>query len=220
MLAIGLGLVGLFGLGRLALETSRETENDRRCAVMADAVFETLRAVNEVFIDEARTNGFKHAAPPSAVWNDLWEQGGQGQRPQLPEALPNALWHPDGYLLFPPVANMTTNDIPLLYETGDFSWDALNLVTAYHPEHISLVNWNPLYYLNIREAFDYRYYSPIAGTYSVKQITLVIYPDGKVGSSDPRIFTVILSNVGGMQSPFDPPRPWTDEASSGEGGEP
>ena len=41
LLAIGLGLMALFGLGRIGLQSSKESENDTRCAQMTDAVFET-----------------------------------------------------------------------------------------------------------------------------------------------------------------------------------
>ena len=201
LLAIGIGLVGLFGLGRLALESSRESENDRRCAALADAVFETLRAVNTVFIDEARTNGFNYN-PSSGLWSMLWAQGQQGQRPQLPETLPGTLWHSDGYLQFPPVAGMTTNEIPLLYNE-----DSSDPTRAYHPEHISLANWNPLYQLFIVDLDKYYYLlngevrigSPITEANNILQVVLYIYPDGKTAASDLRVFTTSLSNSGGMQ---------------------
>ena len=205
LLAIGIGLVGLFGLGRVALESSRETENDRRCAVMADAVFETLRAVNMIYIDEARTNAHTYFGmsaddpggmsenQPAFLWNLLWSQQAQLASP------PQVFFGEDGFLLFPPVAGMSTNNIPLVYQAGDGDWSMLSLTSAYDPNAISLANWNPLYYLTVTDMEDYRYYSPITGTYSTKKVMLIIYPDGKVGSSDPRIFTTTLSNTGGMQ---------------------
>jgi len=196
LLAIGVGLVALFGLGRVALESSREAENDRRCAVMADAVFETLRAVNAVYIDEARTNAYQLPL----LWNELWNEQVQLQKP------PPALWGTfkgeegeEGWaLLFPPVAGMCTNNIPLIYWKEGVNWAKMDLASAYHRYNISLANWNPLYHLNIHDLTDYRP-SSVTGTHNAKQVTLIIYPDGNVGSSDPRIFTTILSNTGGMQ---------------------
>ena len=205
LLAIGIGLVGLFGLGRIALESSRETENDRRCAVMADAVFETLRAVNTIYIDEARTNahtyfgmsaddpGGASESQPAFLWNLLWTQQTQLMPP------PPVFFGDDGLLLFPPVAGMSTNNIPLVYQVEESDGETFSLTSAYDPNAISLANWNPLYYLSIYDLADYRYYSPITGTYNAKKVTLIIYPDGKLGSSDPRVFTTILSNSGGMQ---------------------
>ena len=224
LLAIGIGLVGLFGLGRLAMESSREAENDRRCARMADTIFETLRTVNTIYINEARTNGFNNN-PASDVWNILWDQGKQGQRPQLPETLPNMLWHPDdGYLLFPHIAGMTTNEIPLLYNE-----DSSSPTRAYHPDHISLANWNPLYQLFIGYLDKYYYPfndemrigSPITDANNILKVTLYIYPDGLSSSSDVRIFTTTLSNSGGMQARFEPAlRVDNDADTSSSGGGP
>jgi len=212
LLAIGLGLIALFGIGRLALESSREAENDRRCAMMADAIFETLRAVNTIYIDEARTNGWNvlgsgdpnntNWTQPSAFWNILWEQDNNGNL-IWPQPLPLPLggnvegtpwWSGGSYFLFPPVAgmrSMVTNDVPLI-------WNWNGLLPAYNPGSISLANWNPLYQLGIIDVDDYRYYSPAAGTFSAKKVILAIYPDGFSGSSDPRIYTTTLSNTGGM----------------------
>jgi hypothetical protein len=209
LVAIGVGLIALFGLGRLALESSRESENDRRCAVMADAVFETLRAVNQIYVDEARTNGFMTGQSDtgqwqSDLWHTLWEQGGEegGGTPQLSAPLPSALWGDtrDGVrLLFPPVANMSTNNVPLIYSAQTMDFNLVNTWPAYDVNNVSLADRNPRYPLSIGHIPTYRYYSPVSGNYTTKQVTLIIYPDGNVGSSDPRIFTTTLSNSGGMQ---------------------
>ena len=222
LLAIGLGLIALFGIGRLALESSREAENDRRCAMMADAIFETLRAVNAVYINEARTigqeapGGDDDPANPSAAqmldhWNRLWSQ-----EVLLRGEPPAPLWDTNGRLLFPPVAGMSADDIPLIwiargrlvYHPSDEQYLVVNTVdpnnafafflTYNKQAPLSLADWRPLYQLEITDLDSYRYYSPTAGTYSAKQVTLVIFPDGLTASSDQRIFTTTLSNTGGM----------------------
>ena len=210
LLAIGIGLVGLFGLGRLAMESSRETENDRRCAMMADAIFETLRTVNTVYINEARTNAWNES-DPAYHWRRLWTQEVKlwNQNPEVPSQPPPALWDTEGRLLFPHVAGMSTNAIPLIYlinETDFVPNDAQDYILAsdefcraYDHNAISLANWNPLYHLSITDVGDNIYYSPITGTYNAKKVMLLIYPDGKTGASDPRVFTTILTNPGGMQ---------------------
>ena len=219
LLAIGLGLIALFGLGRLAMESSREAENDRRCAMMADAIFETLRAVNAIYINEARTIGQYVSVggddpadgdPSSSLvlnhWNRLWNQEAQLRGdPPLP------LWDSNGRLLFPPVGgmrSMVTNDVPLIKIVDDFIQPSpgddlytiqdVGLVRAYNKDVISLASWNPLYRLEINNVNDYRYYSPAAGNTTAKQVLLYIYPDGLTASSNPRIFTTTLSNTGGM----------------------
>lgn len=44
---IGLGLLALFGLGRLAIQNAREAESDTRAAMLADDVFASLHAYSE-----------------------------------------------------------------------------------------------------------------------------------------------------------------------------
>ena len=87
MLAIGLGLLAIFGLGRLGLQSAKETEHDQRCAMMADAVFETLREYNARFVDEARTNNV-----PGTWWTQ-W-QAIMDDPPSIP---------------FPPIAGMSAS---------------------------------------------------------------------------------------------------------------
>ena len=67
MLAIGLGLLALIGLGRLGLQTNKETLNDHRCAALSAAIFETLRERNAFFVDLARTNEFYTS------WHEIWD---------------------------------------------------------------------------------------------------------------------------------------------------
>ena len=120
MLAIGLGLLAIFGLGRLSLQAAKETEYDQRCVMMADAVFETLRDYNARFVDEARTNGVV-----SGTWEYLWEQARQNKF-DIP---------------FPPIANMSANT--LLRFTGPNSFAA-----TFDKDNLSLTEWNPLYSLS------------------------------------------------------------------------
>ena len=208
LLAIGIGLIGLFGLGRIALESSHEAENDRRCAAMADAVFETLRAVNEIYVNEARTN---EPYGQLGLWNTLWQEGGDDQvgLATLPrDPRPVTLWGDiDGRgtsLLFPPVADMSTNNVALVYEeripvtSGTWPWILDYNWPAYDENQISLDHWNPRYHLSIRSAGEF-FRSPDFGNFNVLQVTLHIFPDGNVGSSNPRVFTTTLSNPGGMQ---------------------
>ncbi|MGI6391758.1 MAG: type IV pilus modification PilV family protein [Kiritimatiellia bacterium] len=121
MLAIGLGLLAIFGLGRLGLQTAKETEYDQRCALMADAIFETLRDYNARFVEEARTNGVV-----SGTWEYLWEQARQNKF-DIP---------------FPPIANMSASPKILLRFTEPNSFAA-----TFDKDNLSLTDWNPLYSL-------------------------------------------------------------------------
>jgi len=120
LLAIGLGLMALFGLGRIGLQSTKESENDTRCVQMADAIFETLREYNARFVEDARTN--------TIPWGDHWIG-----------VLSNGTPIP-----FPPLANMSTDDALTLH----FWQQGENQpVPAYVPTNIRLSDWNPRYRL-------------------------------------------------------------------------
>ena len=120
MLAIGLGLLALFGLGRLGLQATKESENDARCALMADAVFETLRDYNARFVENARTNAL------SATWIQQWDLA-YGTPKQIP---------------FPPVANMSASENLYLMFAPEST-----LAPAFDRDALSLSDWNPRYQL-------------------------------------------------------------------------
>jgi hypothetical protein len=122
MLAIGLGLLAVFGLGRLGLQASKETDHDQRCAIMADAIFETLREYNARFVDDARTNG-----RPDRTWGQLWDDARRKQF-DIP---------------FPPVTGIPFPDTDI---TLNFSGE---ITSTYSAKNISLANWNPRYALVI-----------------------------------------------------------------------
>ncbi len=46
LLAISLGLLGIFGLARHGLKSGGDAENETRCAMLADTIIETLKAKN------------------------------------------------------------------------------------------------------------------------------------------------------------------------------
>ena len=175
MLAIGLGLLAVFGLGRLGLQSAKETGHDRRCVMMADAVFETLREHNARFVDEARTNGMAGTS-----WVVLWQQAFQDKIP------------------FPLIAGMS-EAIPALHfwqsdEITGFEKRLVAATPAFDPNMIRLSDWNPRYILYLSGEAA----SPVAQAVNACQITLWIFPDGDTLSSDPRIFSTTLINPGGL----------------------
>ena len=78
-LVLSLGLLTLFGLGRLAMENAARAENETRTALFADNIFSSLRSVSE---DLCATGG------PSA-WAVFWTGFSNGTIP-LPIPLPEA----------------------------------------------------------------------------------------------------------------------------------
>ena len=127
MLAIGLGLLALFGLGRLGLQATKETGNDQRCALMADAIFETLREYNAQFIDNARTNAL------NTSWFQQWQTVVTTSK-QIP---------------FPAVANMSTSEALYLVFAAENPF-----APAYDENELSLSDWNPRYYLGLESKYS------------------------------------------------------------------
>lgn len=173
LLAIGLGLLALFGLGRLGLQATKESEHDQRCALMADAVFETLREANMRFVDEARTNRLQQS------WYDRWATTVQNGD-QIP---------------FPPVAGMCTSRDTPPNRTLHLTFNT-ELAEAFLPDELVLTEWNPRYTLLLFNPPEY--YSAVAGSQNLLLATLVIYPDGDTYSSEYRVFQTTLSNPGGL----------------------
>ncbi len=168
MLAIGLGLLAIFGLGRLGLQSSKETEHDQRCAMMADAVFETLREYNTRFVENARTNTISTLN----LWQQQW----------------NAVREHTLSIPFPPVADMSqSTDLYLSVNTG-------SLEAAYDADALSLSEWNPRYELVIGDGN----HSHVANGVNAMNVSLAIYPDGDTYSSEYRLFRTTLTNPGGL----------------------
>lgn len=169
LLAIGLGLLGIFGLSRIGLETTKETENEQRCIQMADAVFETLREYNARLVDEARTNTVSGGS-----WLQRWQKIRTNEQ-KIP---------------FPPVANMSTSSNLTLRFFTEFA-------PAYDKTDIRLSEWNPRYELAITQTWNTSDVNDDYDG-KVLMVTLAIYPDGDTYSSERRIFYTTLMNPGGL----------------------
>jgi hypothetical protein len=191
LLAIGLGLMAIFGLGRIGLKSAKESSSDLRCESMADAVFETLREYNVRFIERSKT---------PKEWIICWGEFVAGDVVPGLDKIP-----------FPPVANMSTSEnLQLHANVADLAYfiqltqgtpvDIGNasgtLQKAYDADNLSLTEWNPSYLLDI--APNNASISPVTGYPDSLLVRLVIYPDGDTPSSEPRMYYTTLTNTGGL----------------------
>ena len=191
LLAIGLGLSALFGLGRIGLHSSKESANDLRCETMADAVFETLREYNTRFIESSKT---------PKEWVVCWGEFIAGEVVAGLQKIP-----------FPPVANMNkSSDLQLHCNVADLLYfiqltqgtpvdlgkNGNTLQKAYDEKNFSLTDWNPSYMLDIVP--NTSTLSPVTGYADSLLVRLVIYPDGDTLSSVPRVYYTTLTNTGGL----------------------
>ncbi len=122
LLAIALGLLAFLGLGRLGLNAHKESLNDQRCDMLANAIFETLRERNLYFTELARTNELGH------TWWDYWNQVRDN--------------HAEQRVGFPVVANIS---LPEDHPNIIFNQVAI----TYDINRLSLANWNPRYGITI-----------------------------------------------------------------------
>lgn len=170
LLAIGLGLVAIFGLGNHGLENSREVVNETRCQQFADTVFSTLQSYNTSFIQYASTNANNRAYHWHRIWKEAIAEG----------------------LDFPEIAgiNNSTNIMRMKISTGGDSY----LYPAFDENNISLLEWNPYYKLSLSDGSS----SAVARGVNYLNASLVIYPDGNTYSSEARIYTTTLLFTGGL----------------------
>ena len=170
LLAIGLGLVAIFGLGNHGLENSREVVNETRCQQFADTVFSTLQSYNTSFIQYASTNANNRTSHWQRIWKEAIAEG----------------------LDFPEIAgiNNSTNIMRLkISSAGDTV-----LYPAFDPNNISLLEWNPYYKLSLTQGNS----STVARGVNYLNASLIIYPDGNTYSSDARIYSTALLFTGGL----------------------
>jgi len=76
LLAISLGLLGIFGLARHGLKSGGDAEHGPRCAMLADTVFETLKAKNSELAARKYT---------LAEWRNYWVNAKTFYLPPMPE---------------------------------------------------------------------------------------------------------------------------------------
>lgn len=118
ILAVGLGLLAIFGVSQSALENTVENRNDARCDRLADAVFGTLREYDRLFAANAASN--RNAV---AVWRNHW-----ANCKELP---------------FPPVSGMHTNGLTLKIGSIQPAFDENDIsLTEWNPYYELFISTN------------------------------------------------------------------------------
>jgi type II secretory pathway pseudopilin PulG len=118
-LLVGVGLVSLVSLGRLAMRTALEVEDERRAAALADDVFATLRSASSQVYQE---QGY-------AACIEFWQAVTNSDRRAVIDLLPADDWDPwtgenVARLLHPATASdrHITNAVRSANVTDDFSF--------------------------------------------------------------------------------------------------
>ena len=118
ILAVGLGLLAVFGVSQSALENAVENRDEARCNRFADAVFNTLREYDRLFAAEASSN-----LNAVAVWRSRWAACRT--------------------LEFPPVSGMHTNGLALKIGGIQAAFDENDIsLTEWNPYYELVISSN------------------------------------------------------------------------------
>lgn len=174
LLAISIGLLGIFGLAHHGLRNAGNTENETRCALLADTFFQTLKAKNDELAAKKT---------PLYDWWVYWF--GVISRANTPALL---------YL--PPIPEIHNGSDSLAIYAGTHSLGDSSSVTTE-------VKWNPTYTLTFTPAFSESDLANFASLYAVYEraqidVTLMLQP-GRLQSGEPtRSYSYAITYAGGL----------------------
>ena len=191
LLAISLGLLGIFGLARHGLKNGGDTENETRCTLLADTVFETFKAKN---------NELTARKVSLYDWWNYWRQFASNEN-QIS-------------LYLPPMQEISENYSAIRISV--LSTHVLHeLVTSSNP--VTEIRWNPVYDLQLSVDFnDIIQFNNVtqlelvpeillrlacdAGLLDGRQIdvTLTLHPGRFQSGAETRTFYTTLTYTGGL----------------------
>jgi hypothetical protein len=174
LLAISLGLLGIFGLARHGLRSSGEADEETRCTLFAETVIATLQAKNA----ELHARG-----TPLDEWWLYWLRFASGEAqvslflPKMPE------FSPDG------------TEVRIALGTHTVS----EFLPA--PATLTEIMWNPTYALSLDlEGLDEANLAQMREAYERGQIdvTLEVHPGSLSSGSESRTYYSVLNYTGGL----------------------
>ena len=177
LLAISLGLLGIFGLARHGIKAGGDTQNETRCVMLADTVFATLKAKNDEL-----------AARKVSLydwWNYWITLLGKGDQvtfylPPMPEILDYS--QPIG------IAVGKQHELDDFFQTASTFTD---------------IKWNPAYFLKLSVDLDSSDLLNTAAIYTVYErgqidVLLTIHPGVLQSGAEERTYLTVLSYSGGL----------------------
>jgi len=169
LFAISLGLLGIFGLARHGLKNSGDAENETRCTLLADTIFETLKAKNAALIAEgySRYN-----------WQVFWNTFNANKNSYSAD-----------FCYLPLLMDVTSQYTELKIICGAFTEPPL---THFLQESLSESerkpdNWNPHYILTVTLDTDSNF-----------MVLLAIHPGAFQSGADWHVYYTTLSYAGGL----------------------
>ena len=178
MLAISIGLLGIFGLARHGLKTSGDSDVETRCAILADTVFATLHAKNDELAAKKAT---------LYDWWFYWFRFISGDA-QAPLFLPPMLEFADSF---------KENEQGIRIATGTHSIS--DYLSAQTP--LTEIKWNPTYTLSLEcDGLTEGNLSQLSEVYErgTINVTLTIHPGELQSGADKRVYYTTLIYTGGL----------------------
>jgi Tfp pilus assembly protein PilV len=174
LLAISLGLLGIFGLARHGLKASGDADEETRCAMLADTIFASLQAKNDEL-----------AAKKSSLydWWFYWLRFMSGDA-QVSIFLPNMVeFSESGEAIRIALGQHTMNEF-LAPQTS-----------------VSEIKWNPTYNLVLDlDGINEGNLTQMQEAYERGQIdvTLTLHPGALLSGTEQRTFSTVLNYTGGL----------------------
>jgi hypothetical protein len=174
LLAISLGLLGIFGLARHGLKDSGDAEQEVRCAVLADTFFATLHAKNDEMTAKKAT---------LYEWWMYWFRFASGTSEVV--------------LFLPYMPDISPNDDAVRIALGTHELD--DYLTP--PTGLTKIRWNPTYTLMLDlNGVNPSDPGSIAEVYERGEIdvTLTIHPGALLSGAEARTYWTTLAFTGGL----------------------
>jgi len=172
LLAISLGLLGIFGLARHGLKAGGDTQNETRCVMLADTVFATLKAKNDEL-----------AARKVSLY-DWWTYW----LALIPQTTPSPLF-------LPPMPEILDYSQPIGIVFGS-QQELVKTATSF-----AEIKWNPIYALSLDlNGVNLTNPTEVYEAYERGQIdvTLTIHPGALQSGENLRTFSTVLYYSGGL----------------------
>ena len=174
LLAISIGLLGIFGLARHGLQAGSDVENETRCTLLANTVFETLKAKNDEL-----------AARKVSLYD--WWAFWLALIPQTSQAS----------LYLPSMPEISENNAPVGISVGTHEMNDFLQTTATFTE----LKWNPRYSLTLDlNGVDLTNTGQVLEAYERGQInvTLTLHPGVLQSGAEKSTYYTVLTYSGGL----------------------
>ena len=178
LLAISLGLLGIFGIARHGLKAGGDTQNETRCTMLADTMFATLKAKNDELA--ARKTSLED-------WWFYWARFASGTAQTV--------------ICLPPMPEIFSSIDPIRIALGEHNLNDYLAPSA----TVTEIKWNPKYVLTLTPNginMNLESITPAALSQALENgqidVTLNIHPGFLQSGADWKTYDMVLTYTGGL----------------------